>query len=348
MAKNSNSQISGTTAVVELKTVTDIVGRYQCPGPHATVIMRVVLPGVRGDDRQTRRHALQDDLRHAGADDATIGHIDDALESLDPRGIHVLLTANAESGAFCWLTNYEAPSRIHVDAMPVLIPALVELSDQAPVICATVDNIGADLFELGHVDMVGIGTVTGEEDSTERYGGRNRDGYDRWANEVHNRNADLIAKHLSDHAERAKARIVVLSGNDGEISSVEHHLGHHRFEVSTVQAGARHDKEAPDRLREAAVEAAQAERTRRRNERVGRLKQELGQHDLAVAGHDKTLEAINEGSVETLFLDVGKLEEMGDSDSIAKDALLFRGDVVIAPDLPTSDGVAALLRYKST
>jgi hypothetical protein len=348
MAKNNNSEIPDTTAVIELKTVTDIADRYQCPGPHATVIMRVVLPGVRGDDRQTRRHALQDDLRHHGADDAMIGHIDDALESLDPRGLHVLLTANAESGAFCWLTDYEAPSGIRVNAMPVLLPVLTELSDRAPVICALVDNIGADLVELGHVDLVGIDTVAGEEDSTERYGGRNRDGYDRWANEVHNRNADLIAKHLSDHADRAKARIVLLSGNDGEISSVEHHLGHHRFAVSTVQAGARHDKEAPDRLREAAGEAAQSERTKRRDERVGRLRQELGQHDLAVAGHDKTLEAINEGSVETLFLDAGKLEEMGDSDAIAKDALLFGGDVVIAPDLPTDDGVAALLRYKST
>ena len=348
MSKNDNPLKPSTTATVELKTIADVADRYQCSGPHATVVMRVVKPGVRGDDRETRRHALQDDLRHQGADDAMISHIDNALESLDPRGLHVLLTANAESGAFCWLTDYDAQSEIRVGAMPALLPALAELTDRTPVICAIIDNIGADMFQLGHLDLVGIGTVTGEEDSTERYGGRNQDGYDRWANEVHNRNADLIAKHLSEHAQRAKARIVVLSGNNGEISSVEHHLGHHQFTVSTVQAGARHDKEAPDRLHEAAREADRAERLQRRNERVGRLEQELGQHDLAVAGHDTTLEAIKEGSVETLFLDIGKLDDIGDADSIAKDALQFGGDVVIAPDLPTDDGVAALLRYKSS
>jgi stalled ribosome rescue protein Dom34 len=132
------------------------------------------------------------------------------------------------------------------------------------------------------------------------------------------------------------------------MSSVEHHLGHHDFAVSTVHAGARRDKDAPDRLREAASEAAQTERVQRRDEQVGKLRQELGEHDLALVGHDKTIEAINEGSVETLFLDAGKIKEIGDSDAIAKDALLFGGDVVIAPDLPTDDGVAALLRYKPT
>jgi hypothetical protein len=348
MAKNSKSQIPDTITVIELKTVADIIDRYQCPGPHATVVMRVVLPGVRGEDRQTRRHALQNDLGHLDADDAMIRHIDDALESLDPRGVHVLLTANAQSAAFCWLTDHEVPSKIHVGPTPALLPALAELSDRAPVIGAIIDHVGADMYELGHLDLIELGSVEGDDLSTDRHIGGNQAGYQRRAESIYEHNADLIAKRLSDHAGRVKAKAIVLSGNRREVASVEQHLGHHQVAVIIVQAGARHDKAAPDRLHEAARDAALTERSRVRNEAVERLEEELGQHDLAVAGHDGTLAAIGESRVRTLFLDPEKLAEVRDADSIARDALLFGGDVVIAPDLRVDDGVAGLLRYKST
>ena len=307
-----------------------------------------MVPGVRGQDRQTRRHALQDDLRQHGADDVVASNIDAALAALEPCGLHVLLTANAESAAFCWLTDYEVPSAIRVGPTPALLPALAELSDRAPVVGAIIDHLGADLFELGHLDLVEIGSVEGEDLSTDRHVGGNQDSYQQWVNTVYERNADLIAKHVSEHAERARARVVVLTGTHNEVASVEQRLGNHRFAVSTVNAGDRNDKAAPGRLDEAAREAALTERSRRRNEAVEKLAQELGQHDLAVAGYDETVKAISESRVETLFIDPGKLDEGSDADSLARDALLFGGGVVVAPDLQSADGVAGLLRFKST
>ncbi|RLE21960.1 MAG: hypothetical protein DRJ50_08405 [Actinobacteria bacterium] len=348
MAKNDDLSSSGTTNIVELKTVADIVDRYQCPGPHATVVMRVMVPGVRGQDRKTRRHALQNNLAHHDADEAVIRNIGNTLESLDPRGVHVLMTANAQSAAFCWLTDHEVPAATRVDSTPALLPALSELSERAPAIGAIIDHVGADMFELGHLELVEVGSIEGDDLSTDRRIGGDQAGYQRRAESIYERNAGLIAKRLSEHAERVKAKIIVLTGNDREVASVEHHLGHNQFAVSTVHAGARHDEAAPDRLHEAARDATLTERLRIWNEAVGRLAEELGQHDLAVAGHDKTLEAIGEGRIRTLFLDLGMLDEMSDADSIARDALLLGSDVVVARDLGVADGVAGLLRYKST
>ena len=348
MTKSGSPATKGTTPITELKSVDDVIERYQAPGPHATVVMRRALPGERGEDRHIRWHATQTDLRHHQADDAMIRCLDDAREELDRRGVHVLLTANAQSAAFCWLADHEVPSGIRVASHPDLLPALEELSDRAPAIGAIVDHVGADTFELGHLDLVETGSVKGDHVSTHRHTGGDQAGFQRRANQVYERNADLIAKELTKNAERAGAKLIVLTGDDREVASVEQHLDQHRFAVHTVQAGARHEPDSPARLHLAAREAALEERTRHRTEAVARLARELGQHDLAVAGQATTQTAISEGRVATLFLDASQIDEIGEANLLAKGALELGADVVVAPDIPAPDGVAGLLRYAYT
>lgn len=348
MANSDDSAAQGTTPIVELKSVSDVSKRYQSPGPHATVVMRRVLPGEHGDDRHIRWHAIQSDLRHQQADDAMIKCLDDARDQLDRRGVHVLLTANADSAAFCWLTDHEVPSTIRVGPFPDLLPALVELSDRAPVIGAIVDHKGADLFRLGHLDLLEVTSVKGADVSTHRHTGGDQAGFQRRAAQVYERNADLIAKKLADNAAQVGAKLIVLTGDDREVASVQQHLDDHRFAVRVVQAGARHESDSPDRLHQAAREAALAERGRHRDEAVERLAEELGQHDLAVGGQAATEAAIAEGRVETLFLDTALLAEMGNVDSMTKQALELGANVVLAPDIPAPDGIAGLLRYAYT
>jgi hypothetical protein len=353
MAKIKNVPAART---YELSTVHDVVERYQLDGPHASVVMLVPTPGEVGDDFSTRWNARRTQLARAGAGPRALDQLDAAIRSIDPRGDMVLLTANDDSAAHCWLVGHEVKPMVHVGEPPALLHAVDELVDRATVVAAIVDRVGADIYCVDHLDIAAAGSVTGEEVETHITGGRGapagrsgghtgneRDTYQRRADLVYERNADAIARALTEQAVTSGARLIVLTGDDREVAAVEHHLDAHRFTVRPVQAGARNDARSIERLHRAVIEESSAQRRRRRAEAVDALRRALGQHSLGVQGMVATTEAVREGRAATLFLD--RVSLAADADEIVRDALLQGGDVVVVDDLGVDDGVAALLRY---
>jgi hypothetical protein len=330
-------------ATNELARVTDVLARYQRSGPHATVIMDIPAPGQAGDDRAVRWHVRRSELARAGAGNAALDHLDALVDALDPRGDTVLVTADDTDATFCWLTDRTVHHLTHVGPHPALIAALDELSDRTPVIVAVVDHLGADLFELDHLDLTEIGSVNGEHIQTHRHTGGDRSGYQRRAEAVYERNADTVAAQITEHAVHAAARLIVLTGDDRETAAVADHLDTHRFTVVTVHAGARNDPRLAERLREAAIEQSLAHRADRRSVAIAHLREELGRHALAVEGQDATTTAIADGRVATLFVD--RIATPDGADTLAHDTLLRGGTVVVADDLGVADSVAAILRY---
>ena len=327
----------------ELASIDDVVARYQRSGPHATVVMEVPAPGHVGDDGAVRWHVRRSELVDAGASDTALGHLDSLVDGLEPRGERVLLTADDTDAAFCWLIDHTVDHFVHVSGCPALLPVLDELTDRSPIIVGVVDHLGADLYELDHLDLTEIGSVKGDHVQTHRHTGGDQAGYQRRAEAVYERNADTIAHQITEHAAHAKARLVLLTGDDREASAVTDHLDTHRFTVVTTQAGARHDPHLRDRLRQAAIEQSLIDRRVHRDAAVERLREELGRHALGVDGRDATAAAIAEGRAATVFFDRGCAPD--DADQLARDTLLFGGNVVISHDLGATDGVATILRY---
>jgi Bacterial archaeo-eukaryotic release factor family 2 len=340
----------------ELSTVHDVVERYQLEGPHATVVMLVPTPGEVGDDLSTRWNARRTQLAHAGAGARALDLLDVAVRSIDPRGEMVLLTANNDGAAHCWLVGHDVAPMVHVGEPPALLHAVDELIDRATVVAAIVDRVGADIYCVDHLGITAAGSVTGDEVETHIIGGRGapagrsgghtgneRDSYQRRADLVYERNADIIARALTEQAVTSVARLIVLTGDDREVAAVEQHLDAHRFTVRPVQAGARNDARSIERLHRAVLEESAAQRRGRRAEAVDELRRALGQHSLGVEGRAATTDAVREGRAATLFLDRANLTD--DADEIARDALLHGGDVVVVDELGVDDGIAVLLRY---
>lgn len=330
-------------AADELAGVADVLERYQRPGPHATVVMEFPAPGQAGDDRMVRWHVRRSELVGAGASDASLALLDVLVEELEPRGQTVLLSADGTDAAFCWLIDHTVGHLAHVGPCPAMLAALDELTDRTPVVVAVVDHLGADLFELDHLDLDEIGAVKGDHVQTHRHTGGDQAGYQRRAEAVYERNADTIARQITEHAVHAGARLVVLTGDDREAAAVTDHLDTHRFTVVSVQAGARHDPQLTERLRQAAIDQSLSDRKARRAAAIAHLREELGRHALAVEGRDATATAISESRVATAFVD--RAAAADDTDTLVRDTLSYGGTVVVADDLGVTEGVAAILRY---
>ena len=343
MTKADHTSDLSATVPGELGSIDEVVTRYQRPGPHATVVMQFPPPGQSGDDRLVRWHARRSELVHAGAGTSALAHLDHIVEHLEPRGETVLLTADDIDAAHCWLIDHAVAHMVHVGSCPALLAALDELSDRTPVIAAVVDHLGADLFELDHLDLTEIGSVKGDHIQTHRHTGGDQAGYQRRAEAVYDRNADTIARQLTEHAAHAGARLIVLTGDDRETAAVTDHLDVHRCPVHSAQPGARHEPPTAERLREASTDQPLADREQRRTDAVSQLRQELGQHALGVEGQEATAVAIAEGRVATTFIDPTSAPD--NADELARDTLLFGGAVVVASALDVSDGVAGILRY---
>lgn len=331
----------------ELTSVAEVADRYRRRGPHATVVLRRSIPGQLGDDPSTRWHARRNELRHAGADDEALDQLDSLVESLDPRGEMVLLSTDGVDAVFCWLIDQDVPPSVHVGPTPALLPALVELTDRAPLIAAVIDRIGADLYSFAHLDLVDLGAVTGERVQTHRHDLGDQAGFERRNNELWERNAELVAGEVSDRVARTHASVVVLTGDDRQVAAVDRHLDHHHLTIQRVAAGSRHEPTTPERVLQAAIEQSLAARVARRNDSVARLLHEVGTAGLATVGAPDTATALGEGRVDTLFLTNAATVPDAAVDALVDQCLGFGGRIIVCDEVPARDGVAGLLRYSA-
>lgn len=325
----------------EMRSLADTLERYQLAGPHATIVLDLAGPGHVGDDRSVRWHARRHELVHAGADAVTLSHLDRLIESLEPHPSTVLVTANADGSAHCWLSDQSVVPAAHVGDCPALLPAIDELTDRSPVLAALIDHLGADLFCVDRLVVGELGTVKGDHVQTHRHVGGDQAGHQRRADGVYERNAEAIAAEITRQAAAGGVQLVVLSGDAREVAAVEHHLDTHHLSVRTVHAGARHESGALERLRSAVAAQVLDERAHRRSAAVSEFQQALGQHTLAVTGRESTTVAIREGRLATLLVE----RNTPSADETARDTLLFGGHVVVVDQLDHPDGIAGVLRY---
>lgn len=334
-----------------LSTTGAVLARYDRPGPHATVVLPIPVPGRARNDLDKRWHATKANLRHLGATDRVLQHVEDAVGALAQCGFDALITADEHDAAYCWLTNSDSDidvgEMIHVGPHPTLAPAIAEIDRRPSVVCAAVDRVGADVFVVDHAHIEHVNSTDGERDGIHKSAG---DGADQARNQRHSeviwdRNADLVAAAIADRITRGAATPVTLTGDGRAIELVTRHLAAAGIRnVQHVSAGGRHESATRRRLLEAAMTVAANAQSNAIEHDLERLREELGQRDLAVDGDVHTREAIADARVATLFVDSGRWREHPHLDETIHAAGAQGGSVVVAPAPDIADGLAALIR----
>lgn len=338
---------TGPASSPDLTTLAEIRDRYDLPGPHATAVVQVPLPGRVSDGLGVRCSAVQSDLADIGASSEAIGHMDDLLQATHRRGHALLLTANDDSAACCWLGFDIGPS-ITIGRFPALLPALhqAELT-RAPAIGAVIDRTGAALYRVGSFDTEQIARIEGDDERVPRSsaGGPSQARHQRDSEVIWERNAALIATKIASEADRLAASGVVLTGDDREVRLVEAQLDHTRIEpVLRVHAGARHEPRPSERLSDATFAFRTELQRQRLADALDGLRQGLGQQDRAVAGSVGVSKALTENRVATLFVDLSAREWAPEVDATVRAALSRGADLVTGHDFDVHDGIAAILQ----
>jgi hypothetical protein len=338
-----------TSGLHRLATNPSILKRYALPGPHVSVVMPIPIPGQAGDDLTKRWNATRTDLRRVGATDDALDHLDAAIEALNPCGYQVLLTANDDNAAYCWLTSAPDATMTRVGSLPALVPALAEVDRRPTLILAAVDRVGADLYAVDHTQIDECGSVDGE---TERIHKASGDGTDQARNQRHSevvwdRNAELVGERLATLARQRNAARVILTGDRRAVDLITHRLAHHKeLTIESVRAGGRHEPNTSQRLLAAALESARAAQVAKQETEIEELAEELGQHDQAVEGAVRTLQATADHRVKKLYIDAGSWRDHPHLDETIA-AAAAQGAKVIAVNAPhLLDGIAAMLRIR--
>lgn len=322
-----------------------VLRRYRARGPHATVVMPIATPGRVGDNMEKRWSATRADLRHLGADESILEHLDVAVAALPPSGYEALVTANPDGAAYCWLLTPSGPL-MRVGSLPSLVPALAEVERRRRVVVAAVDRVGADISIVDHAQIETVTSVDGDTEGIHKSAG---DGHDQARRQRHSevvweRNACEVAKAIGRLVRKYSAPFVVLSGDLRAIHLVAERLAGPNVTVYSAHAGGRHEPQTTQRLLAAAIAAETAAQDVARQADLDLLTEELGQQDLAVDGEVHTLQAIADHRVAELFVDGDTWADRAHVDEAIRAAHADGAEVCIARGAQIADGVGALLR----
>ena len=258
-------------------------------------------PGPRWDQRwKTVRREL-DGLGAGGA----LTALDEAVVDAYRRG-HAFY-AVADAGRLWVSESWPEPPRQEltmVGPLPRLAPLVEHRQRTVPHVVALVDRQGADIVVTGR-DGEYDRTVEGASGPDVRRsspGGWSQRHHEERAQGTWARTARSIAETLVDVVDEEHAEVVVLAGDVREVQLVRDVLPERVSVFTHVVQGNRAagtDEAARDREVARLVHTAVADST---VALLQRLRQELGQHDLAVVGASDTFDALIRGQVDVLLV----------------------------------------------
>ncbi|HLR27846.1 MAG TPA: hypothetical protein VK086_04060 [Ruania sp.] len=335
---------------------------YEAAGPFATVYLEGRSPGEDAAQQVWLRwNDLREQLAEAGAGQATLDHVGEALDPQTTGDARVagevqtdgrVLVAN-DSGVVLdepWDAALGAGDSAQWSAAPDLGPLLREQAQSVRLLVAITDKQGATVqrvvaapahdLEQGNEDAVdGTGHGSGHQP---RRGALSHKQIQRHAQEVVQQNQRDIADHLARVATRWHPERIVLGGPVEARTALRQELPDSlQNSYVELEAGGLDDERAQeilaDHLRDLAEEISQ-ERAQSATEHF-----EMAQaHGQAVAGAAQVMRAAQLRAVHTLFLQYGR-QAPNEADVLAAAA---QGDSALAViDTAVTDGIGASLRF---
>lgn len=288
---------------------------YEQPGPFATIYVDATRSTESGaHEVQLRVEALSATLQDAGADEATVAALTEAVTGVDRApGAHgvVLVAAGGEVLLDRVLPEPPARSLADFSAVPHLLPLLAQSAPRVAHVVVLADKAGADVFTVP-ADMAAAGAVP----PAEGVEGSHQDplhqtGRDVWDERHHQHrvennwagNAQEVAAYVEKQIKAIDGELVVYGGDPQAVGILKKALPEalgQGVEIVEVEDASR--AAGGNEIPESVSAAVLAHQWRQRREVLEHLQQNLGREKWAVAGVTGVIEALRMAQVDTVVL----------------------------------------------
>lgn len=248
---------------------------------------------------------LRGTLERADVDPALLEEIDEIVEDTVAAGDGLGVIADAakvrlvDNGPLA-----ETGEHASVSSAPVLAPIVRWRQEQPTALVVLTDSLGADLFALRRADPDVERTVDTEKHHLPKVapGGWSQRRFQERAENTWEENAQDVARAVERLADRVDPRVIAVAGGVRAVSLLRDSLREDLDRLVEVVAGERPNEDGGDAIPEG-VEKVIAAAVRADGDAVlARLREELGQQDLAVEGREATARALVEGRVALLAI----------------------------------------------
>ncbi|MFP5021719.1 baeRF2 domain-containing protein [Pseudonocardia phyllosphaerae] len=348
-------------------------------GPFATVVLDATHDTAEATEQyRLRWRDLYSRLADAGADEATLTVLDDAVTGADaPDGTagRVLV---AGPGGVLLDRHTEVPPERGTAAwgqVPDLLPLLAAVGEDVPTVVVAIDHTGGEIRAVdGEVETVSS-DASGPVHKA-NIAGPGEGSADARVEETWKRNAQAVAERVDKLVRGGNAGLLVVAGDAPSRARLRDELSPAAAEVMAEieNTGGTVPEQVDDTVRAAADEV----REQRRVAGLDSFRTAQGRSDgLAVTGLDAVVAATRAHAVETLLLDASAtpgtevvlgadasavaisgadLDQLGQqatasatpADALIRAAAATDADVVLVrdgDDVPLDDGLGAVLRF---
>lgn len=317
----------------------------------------------------------------AGAPEPILEAIDPLVPDAHRHGRCLAVVANA-TGVLHAEHGPTAPPATRLAWAPVasLAPIIEWRQSQPPHLLVLADRTGADLVAfIGHesLERREAGDVDDHPIRKVHPGGWSQRRFQQRAEHTWENNAEAVVEELARMAKQFDVRLIVAAGDVRAIELLQGDLPEDLRDRFTTVAGGRADGTDQEAIEEEARRQVEVLVDQETAMVLEKLREEVGQKDLAVEGNDSTLEALTKAQVATLLVSDDpeddrsahctsepipvaatehRLEELGVEprtearlvDVAIRAALGTGASVRIVPaESGVADNVAALLRWTS-
>jgi hypothetical protein len=284
----------------------DLVEVVRGQAPFVSVYLRTE-PDIENAAQRSevRWRNLRGDLETAGVDDDVLEQIDALVPEahLDGAGLAVI----ADAGGVRLVDHgplRDTDDRAVVGDVPVLAPIVRWRQEQPTALVVLADRQGADVFALRRSDPDIERTVEGAEQPIRKVGpgGWSQRRYQERAENTWEENAESVADVVHRLADRVEPRVIAIAGDVRAVTLLQGALRDELRSRVRVVAGERpwegSGDAIPDEVHDVVAEAVRAD-----GDAVPeRLREELGQQDLAAEGLEATATALAQARVALLVV----------------------------------------------
>lgn len=281
---------------------------YRLPGPVVTwYIAAEPAEDTAAQLEITWKNGLQE-LRDRGVDQPTVDALSCARRTAgDDLGTRVMVAAAGAVHMDEHLPAPLLPTRLHVEALPRLLPLIGWLGSRRPHVVVLTDREGAEVIAYpatGGQPEYGVSAQTAEWPVHKTgIGGWAAMRFDASVEESWERSAGRVATLIDDVARRTDPAVVVGSGDERAISLLQEHLPTAlRDRFVSIPGGGRHADGSDEEVRRRVAAAVAVEAARDEVDVLERFAQARGRDDGAADGIGSVVRALQQAQVDTLLL----------------------------------------------